>query len=465
MNVIKRDWLLAAAEHAEAFLDSLQERAVRASGTFADVRADLDRALPDVGLAPATVVEALARGAERGLIASAGARYFGFVIGGSLPAALAADWLAATWDQNAAISAASPAANAVEDIAAGWLLDLLGLPGTATVGFVTGCQMANFVGLAAARHCVLARAGWNVGDDGLNGAPPVEVFVGEEAHVTIFAALRMLGLGSKRARRIPTDSEGRLRVDALARALSSVSGPMIVCAQAGNVNTGAFDPFAEIAEVAHERGAWLHVDGAFGLWAAACPTRRALTRGVAEADSWATDAHKWLNVPYDSGLAIVRDGASHRAAMLKRAAYFIPGEGPERDNHDFTPESSRRARGFAVYAALLSLGRHGVAELVESRCALASQMSERLRSKAHMRILNEVVLNQILVRFEPPGRDPDVCTRELIARVQQEGTCWVGPTRWHDMDAMRISISSWSTTRDDIDRSADAIISAAQGLL
>lgn len=440
----------------------LPDRTVRSSASFAEVRAALDRPLPDSGLHPSDAIETLVRGTEAGLVASAGSRYFGFVIGGSLPAALAADWLTATWDQNAALAATSPAAAAVEDVVAGWVRGLLGLPATSTVGFVTGCQMANFVGLAAGRHAVLARAGWDVEDHGLAGAPPIEVFVSEEAHTTIFSALRMLGLGSARARRVATDAQGRLRADELRRALSSVTGPTIVCAQAGNVNTGAFDPLAEIADAAHERGAWLHVDGAFGLWAAACPSRRALTHGAAEADSWATDAHKWLNVPYDSGLAIVRDGSVHRATMFKRAAYLVPAVGADRDNHDFTPESSRRARGFTLYAALLSLGRRGLADLVESRCALASRMADLLRSGSHIRILNEVVLNQVLVRFEPPGGDADACTREVVSRVQKDGTCWVGPTRWHGMDAMRISVSGWSTTQDDVDRSAEAILRASQ---
>ncbi|HEU5323244.1 MAG TPA: aminotransferase class V-fold PLP-dependent enzyme [Methylomirabilota bacterium] len=462
-NLRHRNELFArAARRAGEFLDTLPDRPVRPSASFAQVRAALARPLPESGLDPGDAIEALARGADAGLVASAGPRYFGFVIGGSLPAALAADWLTAAWDQNGAIAAASPAATAVEDIVAGWILDLLGLPATATVGFVTGCQMANFVGLAAARHAVLARAGWDVEEHGLAGAPSVVVLVSEEAHATILSALRMLGLGSGRARRVATDGQGRLRADDLRRALASVDGPTIICAQAGNVNTGAFDPVAEIADAAHERGAWLHVDGAFGLWAASCPSRRALTRGTAAADSWATDAHKWLNVPYDSGLAIVRDGAVHRASMLKRAAYLVPAAGADRDNHDFTPESSRRARGFALYAALLSLGRRGLADLVESRCALASRMAERLRPGPHIRILNEVVLNQVLVRFEPPGRDADACTREVIGRVQRDGTCWAGPTHWHGMDAMRISVSGWSTTETDIDRSAETILRVAR---
>jgi glutamate/tyrosine decarboxylase-like PLP-dependent enzyme len=460
----QRDWLARAVQQAQQFLDTLPDRAVGSSGSFADVRAAMDRPLPDLGVDPSGAVEALVKGAEAGLVASAGPRYFGFVIGGSLPAALAADWLTAAWDQNGALAATSPAAAAVEDIVAGWVQDLLGLPAISTVGLVTGCQMANFVGLAAGRHSVLARVGWDVEADGLAGAPPIEVFVSEEAHATIFSALRMLGLGSARARRVATDSQGRMSAEELRRALTSVTGPAIVCAQAGNVNTGAFDPLAEIANIAHERGAWLHIDGAFGLWAAACPSRRTLTHGAAEADSWATDAHKWLNVPYDSGLVIVRDGAAHRAAMQKQAAYLVPATGAGRDNSDFTPESSRRARGFSLYATLLSLGRRGVADVVEGSCALALRMAERLRSGSHLRILNEVVLNQVLVRFEPPAGDADACTREIVNRVQRDGTCWIGPTRWHGMDAMRISVSGWSTTCNDVDRSAEAILHASAAI-
>jgi glutamate/tyrosine decarboxylase-like PLP-dependent enzyme len=454
--------LARAAALAEAYLARVDDAPVRAAASFAEVLQGLARPLPETGLDPVDALESLARGAEPGLIASTGPRYFGFVIGGSVPAAIGADWLTAAWDQNAPLAATSPAAAAVEQVVAGWVLELLGLPRSASVGFVTGCQMASFVGLAAARHAVLARVGWDVEDQGLASAPPIEVVIGEEAHATILSALRMLGLGSGRARRVAADDQGRMRADELRRALATVTGPAIVCAQAGNVNTGAFDPLEEIAAIARERGAWLHVDGAFGLWAAACQSRRALARGVALADSWATDGHKWLNVPYDSGLAIVRDESAHRAAMQKRAAYLVAGAGAARDNHDFTPESSRRARGFALYAALLSLGRSGIAALVERNCALAARMAERLRSGAGVRVLNDVVLNQVLVRFEPVrGGDADAFTRAVVARVQDEGTCWAGPTRWHGLDAMRISVSNWSTTEDDVDRAAEAILRVA----
>jgi glutamate/tyrosine decarboxylase-like PLP-dependent enzyme len=452
-----------AARLAQSFLDGLPERPVGARTRFEDLLAALARPLPDGGVDPTAVVEELARLAEPGLVASAGPRYFGFVIGGSLPAALAADWLTTAWDQNAALCATSPAAAAVEQVTAGWVLELLGLPAGAGVGFVTGCQMANFSALAAARHAVLARAGWNVEENGLQGAPPVRVVVGEEAHATILSALRLLGLGSGRAYRVEADGQGRMRAECLQEALASGQGPTIVCAQAGNVNTGAFDPLDEVAEIAHRHGAWLHVDGAFGLWAAACPSRRHLTLGLEKADSWATDAHKWLNVPYDSGLAIVADPAAPCAALTKSAAYLVRAAGAERDNHDFAPESSRRARGFALYAGLRSLGRTGLADLVERCCQLAARLASQLDGREGARVLNEVVLNQVLVRFEPTnGSDADAFTRAVTAGVQRQGTCWASGTRWQGQEALRFSVSNWSTTEADIDRSAQAVLAAAR---
>ncbi len=460
--------LSRTAALAEQFLASLRERPVGATATREGLAARLGGALPAQGQAPLEVVEGLAAAAQDGgLIASAGPRYFGFVIGGSVPAALAADWLVSAWDQDAGLYACGPAAAVVEDVAAGWLLDLFGLPASASVGFVTGGQMANFTGIAAGRHAVLARAGYDVEEDGLPGAPPVHVVVGAEAHVTILTSLRLLGLGSGRAVRVAADGQGRMQADALRRALASLDGPTIVCAQAGNVNTGAFDPVGEISDIAHERGAWVHVDGAFGLWAAMAPARAHLFRGVERADSWATDGHKWLNVPYDSGIAIVRDRVAHKAAMTGRAAYLVQSDGAERDPQDWTPEFSRRARGFPVYAALRSLGREGVTALVERCCRLATRMADRLRAGTagagiEVRILNEVVLNQVLARFEPKGADAGAFTRAVVGRVQREGTCWMAGTRWHELDAMRISISNWSTTEEDIDRSARAILACAR---
>jgi glutamate/tyrosine decarboxylase-like PLP-dependent enzyme len=464
---MKDELLARTAALAGRYLDSLGERKVAATSTPESLRAAFGAPLGEAGRPPAEVLEALVAAAEGGLIASAGPRYFGFVIGGSLPAALAADWMASAWDQDAGLYACGPAAAVVEEVAAAWVLDLLGLPPAASVGFVTGGQMANFTGLAAGRHAVLERAGWDVEEDGLAGAPPVHVVIGDEAHVTILMALRLLGLGSRRAIRVPADGQGRLRPEALRKTLASLDGPTLVCAQAGNVNTGAFDPVGEISEAAHERGAWVHVDGAFGLWAAAAPERRHLARGIEQADSWATDGHKWLNVPYDCGIAIVRDRAAHKKAMTGRAAYLVQSSGAERDPQDWTPEFSRRARGFPVWAALRSLGRSGVAEMVERCCRLATRMADRLRAGAEpgrlqVRILNEVVLNQVLVQLEAAGAEAGPFTRAVVTRVQRDGTCWMAGTRWHEQDALRISISNWSTQDADIDRSAEAILACAR---
>jgi glutamate/tyrosine decarboxylase-like PLP-dependent enzyme len=456
--------LETAARLARQYLATLNTRPVGARASHAELHAALGGPLAQDGLDPEQVVVDLARAADPGLVASAGPRYFGFVIGGSLPAALAADWLVSAWDQDAGLYVLGPAAAVVEEVAAEWLLELFGLPRTASVGFVTGCQMANFTGLLAGRHAVLARVGWDVEDRGLTGAPAVHVVVGAQAHVTIFAALRMLGLGSGTVRRVAADDQGRMRPDALRDTLRSCDGPTIVCAQAGEVNTGAFDPLAEIGEVCRAHGAWLHVDGAFGLWAAADPARRHLLRGVELAHSWATDAHKWLNVPYDSGIAIVSDPAAHTAALTKRADYIVRLGGDTRDPSDYVPESSRRARGFAIYAALKSLGRRGVADLVERSCSLAARMAGRLRASGVADVLNSVELNQVLVRFRAPaGRDGDAHTRAVIERVQQDGTCWLGGTTWHGRAAMRISVSGWCTTDADADRSVDAIMRAAAG--
>jgi glutamate/tyrosine decarboxylase-like PLP-dependent enzyme len=453
--------LEAAAAHAARYLRGLPERPVAAWAGAAELRQRLGGPLPDGPADPAEVVAELATLADDGLVASAGPRYFGFVVGGSLPAALAADWLTAAWDQNAGLFALGPAAATVEEVAAGWLTDLLGLPATVTTGFVTGGQMANVTGLAAARHHVLATAGWDVERDGLAGAPPIEVVVGAERHVTIDAALRLLGLGSGRVRVVGADDQGRMDAAALAEALAASQGPAIVCAQAGNVNTGAVDPLAAICEAAHARGAWVHVDGAFGLWAAASPARRHLVAGAEQADSLATDAHKWLNVPYDSGLVFVAHPEAHRAAFSTVAGYLTPGATGERDPDAYTPEFSRRARGFPVWAALRSLGRSGVADLVERCCGHAGRFAAALGAADGVEVLNEIVLNQVLVRFPDPGGDHDGRTREVIRRVQAGGTLWLSGTTWHGMAAMRISVSNWSTSDADVDRSVAAILAAA----
>jgi glutamate/tyrosine decarboxylase-like PLP-dependent enzyme len=460
------DLLKRTADLAAGFLGGLPGRRVGPTVSVEELRAALGGPLPERGEEPLATVERLARAADPGLVGMAGPRYFGFVIGGHLPAALAADWLTSAWDQNATLYATSPANSVAEEVAAGWLLEILGLPRTASVGFTTGGMMANFTALAAARHAVLARVGWDVETRGLYGAPEIDVVIGDEAHVTIHASLQMLGLGRERVKRVPADGQGRTRVEPLREVLESCRGPLIVCAQAGNVNTGAFDPLAEIAAAVRERGGWLHVDGAFGLWAQAAPALAPLAAGAAEADSWATDGHKWLNVPYDCGIVAVRDREAHRASMTISAAYLVQAEGRERDPFDYVPEFSRRARGFTVWAALRSLGRAGIADLVERCCALARRFADRLREEPGVEILNEVVLNQVLVRFHPSaGHDPDAdaMTREVVARVQADGTCWLGGTTWHGMAAMRISVSNWSTTEADVDLSAAAILRAYRG--
>jgi glutamate/tyrosine decarboxylase-like PLP-dependent enzyme len=410
------------------------------------------------------VIDELAARAKPGLVATAGPRHFGFVIGGVLPAALAADWLTSAWDQNAFSFVLSPAATAVEEIARRWLVDLLGLSPDMSMGIVTGGTMGNFTALAAARHALLDQAGWNVEEQGLFGAPEFCVVASEESHITIFASLQMLGLGRARVTRVATDDQGRMRPSALRLALSKMKTPSLVCAQAGNVNTGAFDPIDEIAPIVRRAGGWLHVDGAFGAWAAAAPALRGLAAGLDLADSVSVDAHKWLNVPYDCGFVFTRDSQAHRAAMTLEASYYVPSPSEARANHNWVPESSRRARGFAVYAALRSLGRDGLATMIERCSRLARRMADRLAAGARVAILNDVVLNQVLVRFESSGgaAASDARTADVIRRVQDDGTCWVGGATWHGMHVMRISVSNWSTTEADIDQSAAAILRCAE---
>jgi glutamate/tyrosine decarboxylase-like PLP-dependent enzyme len=463
----RRALLIRTAELAIDFLDRLPNRPVGRKTDLEKLRAAFGGPLPEGPQAPLGVVERLAQSAEPGLVGTAGSRYFGFVVGGSVPAALAADWLTSAWDQNTGLYVLSPAGAVAEEVAATWLIELFGLPKGSSVGFTTGATMATFTAIAAARHAVLERAGWHVEDDGYVGAPPIEVVVSDESHVTIFASLQMLGLGRKRVHRVAVDEQGRMRADALRETLARIDGPTIVCAQAGNVNTGSFDPLPEIVEAVRSKpNAWLHVDGAFGLWAAVVPDMRDRVAGIEGADSWTTDAHKWLNVPYDSGIVICRDPAPHHAAMTLGAAYYVETAGGERDNYNWVPESSRRARGFPVYAALRSLGRSGLADMIDHCCALARRMAERLGAVEGVTILNDVVLNQVLVRFSPPGGGDsaaiDDFTRRVIAAVQADGTCWAGGTTWHGMGAMRISVSNWSTTEADADLSVEAMLRCAR---
>ncbi len=456
------DVLGRAAERAREYLDGVGTRHVGATMSGDELRAALGGPLGTAGEDPVAVIDRLADAGLRGTVATQGPRYFGFVFGGSLPVATAADWLVSAWDQNAGLFVLSPAVSVIEDTVIDWIRDLVGLAPHWSGGFVTGGQMANFTGLAAARLHVLREAGWDVEAQGLNGAPPVEVYVTDEAHYSILRSLRMLGLGDVSARHVPTDVQGRMDASALAAMLKAGSGPCIVSAQAGNVNTGAFDPIADVVDAAKSRDAWLHVDGAFGLWAAASPSLSHHLDGIAHADSIGTDAHKWLNVPYDCGVALCSRPDVHRAAMTLLAAY-IEDSKVERDPHEFVPDESRRARAVPVYAALKALGRDGLREMVERGVAMARRMADRLRGQPGVHILNDVVLNQILVRFEPPDGDgdPDVFTRAVVSRVQADGTCWLSGTTRHGAAAMRISISNWSTVEADIDASADAILRAA----
>ncbi|MET0561271.1 MAG: pyridoxal-dependent decarboxylase [Gaiellaceae bacterium] len=453
----ERELLLRTADIAADFLETLDERAIWPAAQIAELRAELGGSLPDDPSDPLNVLEALSAAAEPGVVAIPSGRYFGFVIGGALPAALAADWLTSAWDQNAGLVVCGPSAAIVEEIAGGWLKDLLGLPASASFAFVTGCQMAHVTCLAAARHAVLERVGWDVERDGLTGAPPITIIAGDRRHVTIDRALRLLGLGSGSTRRAAVDAQGRMGSDAIAAAVRESDGPTIVCAQAGEVNTGAFDSIEEIASLSREAGAgaWLHVDGAFGLWAAASPSLRHLTEGVDQADSWATDAHKWLNVPFDSGLAFVAHPEAHRAAMRLTAEYLVAGDTAARDQMDWTPEFSRRARGFAVYAALRSLGRSGVANLVERLCERARQFAAEIALLPGCEVMNEVVLNQVLFRFQD-----DATTSSMLASVQASGEAWMSGTTWDNRGAIRLSVSNWRTTPNDIDRAVAAFEAA-----
>jgi glutamate/tyrosine decarboxylase-like PLP-dependent enzyme len=456
------DLLRHAADLAIDYRESLPDRRVGAVPglTAEDLRARLGGRVPTDPTDPGTVIDDLAAGVDPGLVAISGPRYFGFVMGGSLPAALAADWLTSAWDQNVGLYLATPAAAVVEEVVADWLVELFGLPAGTTVGFVSGATMANFTAVAAARHAVLRAEGWDVEERGLQGAPQIRVIVGGDAHVSLMNALRYAGLGRGRVDRIPSDDEGRMDADALADALRGRHEPTIVAAQAGDVNTGAFDPIERIVGIVREHpNAWLHVDGAFGLWAAASPRLRHLVRGVEGADSWGTDAHKWLNVPYDAGIVFVRDGAAHRASMGLAASYLPPAPGQERDPFEYVPEMSRRARAFPIYAAIRSLGASGIAEMVERCTDLAARMARRLANHPHIRIINEVVLNQVLVEVGDAAT-----TRAVVDRVQTDGVLWLGGTTFHGTPALRISVSGWSTRETDADRSADAILAAVDAV-
>jgi glutamate/tyrosine decarboxylase-like PLP-dependent enzyme len=451
------DLLARTGERIGAYRSGLADAPVFPVIDPVRLRTALGGPLPDAPIRASEVIDQLAAAVEPALVASAGPRYFGFVVGGALDSATCADLLATGWDQNAFNPTLSPAGSIVEEVAGEWLKELLGLPASASVGFGTGGQAANTVCLAAARHHVLAEAGWDVERDGLPGAPRIRVVASEERHATIDRSLRLLGLGSALIEPVPADANGAIDIGALAGVLAArPPGPTILCLQAGNVNTGACDDLVAAAPIARTHGAWVHVDGAFGLWAAASPATRPLVAGVESADSWSCDGHKWLNVPYDSGFSFCAHPRAHAAAMRFSAAYLVGhGEGEIRAPADYVLESSRRSRGFATWAAVRELGRDGVADLVERCCRLARRFAEQLRALDGVEVVNEVVLNQVLVRFGDDAR-----TAAVIAAVQRDGTCWMGGTTWHGMHLMRISVSNWSTTEADVDRSVDAIARA-----
>jgi glutamate/tyrosine decarboxylase-like PLP-dependent enzyme len=445
------DLIREAARRSARYLEDLKDRSVAPPPEAVARLKGFDVPLQHAPIAPVKVLAELDELGSAATVASAGPRYFGFVTGGTLPAALAANFLAGAWDQNAVFHVASPAIAFVEEVCRRWLVALLGLAPDAGIGFVTGATMANFSALAAARHALLGRLGWDVEARGLFGAPPITVIVGAEVHVSVLKALSLLGLGRERVVRVAVDGQGRMRPEAI----PSLTEPAIICVQAGNVNTGAFDPAGEICAMAQASDSWVHVDGAFGLWAAACPDREHLAAGIPCAHSWATDAHKWLNVPYDSGIVFVADPQHLKASMSSRAAYLIAGD--TREPSHYTPELSRRARGVEIWAALRSLGCSGLADLIGRNCRYARRFAEGLQ-KAGYDVLNEVVLNQVLVCFGSAER-----TRQVIARVQEDGTCWCGGTEWQGQVAMRISVSSWATTEEDVERSLGAIIRLAAG--
>jgi glutamate/tyrosine decarboxylase-like PLP-dependent enzyme len=451
MTISREQLLKSASERAITYLETIQSRRVAPSEDSRKQLAVLHHDLPAMGIAPETVLNTLDSVCSPATMGMAGPRFFGFVIGGALPVAVASNWLATAWDQNTGYFASTPATSTLEVVALRWLLDILGLPETCGAGFVTGATMANFTCLAAARHHVLAKAGWDVNEQGFNGAPAIQIVVGEEIHPTAQKALRLLGFGNKQLIVVPADNRGRMRLDKL----PTLKSPCIMISQAGNVNTGACDAIGDISDIAHQTGAWVHVDGAFGLWARAVPEKKHLVEGIDKADSWATDCHKWLNVPYDSGVAFVKHRDALRESMAISAAY-LPLDPSIRNPSDFTPELSRRARGVDVWAALLSLGRNGVADMIGGNCKLAVRFAERLKAEGY-EILNEVVLNQVLVKFGDAER-----TTRIIEEIQREGTCWCGITKWQGQTAMRISVSSWATTEQDVEESLVAIIRIAR---
>lgn len=445
-----------AAEIAMGFRRTLDERSHRPAKSFADMRSAFAAPLPEQGMDGMAVIEELAALADPGLAMMTGPRFFGWVMGGSHPVGVAADWLTSAWGQNCGSHSATPAAAACEEAAASWLLDLLDLPRESSVGFTTGATLANLTCLAAARGELLRRIGWDVEAEGLLGAPPIRILIGAEAHASVFSALQLLGLGHDRVIRIPTDAMGRMRLSGFEAAIGGGEEPAMVITQAGHINTGAFDPIGDIARIARRGNAWVHVDGAFGLWARTCPAIAPLAAGMERADSWATDGHKWLQLPYDCGFAIVRDAGAHRQAMAITASYLPAVAADERNPSHYVPELSRRARGFPAWAMIRALGRQGIEQLVAHHCRVARRMARRLSEEIGIRVLNDVVLNQVVVRFG----DDDALTRRVIDRIQVDGTCFAAGAEWNGQWIMRLSVTSWATSEEDADRSVGAIVSA-----
>jgi len=456
MSEIDLSALQRAADHAIAYRDGVARATHTPVIDYRTLKAAFSAPTPETGTDGTAIIDELVRRATPGIRAQTGPRFFGWVIGNSHPTGVAADWLASAWGQNAANLTAAPAASAVEEVAAGWVLDLLGLPFQASVGFVTGATVANFVCLAAARSDVLRRVGWDVEADGLFGAPPVTVLIGADAHATVFSGLKYLGLGAKRVVTVACDRLGRIVPEAFAAAVVQIDGPAIAVLQAGQINTGGCDPFAEILPMARAKGIWTHVDGAFGLWAQAAPARRHLTKGVELADSWATDGHKWLQTPYDCGFAIVRDAEAHRRAMAVSASYLPPAEGADRDPSSYVPELSRRARGFATWAMIKALGRDGIAEMVERNSAVASHMAAQLARVPGIASVVPVTLNQFMVRFG----DDDALTLATVDQIQRDSVAFFGAAQWRGQWVMRASVSSVATTMAEAEVSIAAVADA-----
>lgn len=455
---MKKELFMNVASEANQYFELLQDTSIGVTSSIEEIKSSVDSDLPNEGEEPLTVIKKLISSVKKGLIHSQSSRYFGFVIGGSTPTSIAADWLTSVWDQNAQVYNTSPAASIIEDIVAQWILELLNLPKESSVGFVTGGQMANFTALNVARNTMLEKFGWDVELNGLQGSPHLNIIVSDSCHGTIHSAIRMIGLGKKNIKSVSSDLQGRINIDSLKDELNNCNGPIIICAQAGNVNTGAFDSFEEIMSLAKQHDAWVHVDGAFGLWACASPRLSHLVTGIEKADSWTVDAHKWLNVPYDSGIVIIRDFQNHRKLKTVQCSYAGSHIDGYRDCSQWVPENSRRARGFVLYAALRNLGRVGLRQIIDNSCFIANEFARQLADLPNVRVLNKVVLNQILFRVEPIlDCDTNSFNRNVSKRIQEEGLSWIGTTEWLGETAMRISISNWSTTKDDVDRTIRSI--------